>query len=64
MSLEGHADDDTWRGQRPMLCRSTLGSNQQQLYRAADDLRLHALRFEQQAAELDGIAAAQVGLTG
>lgn len=62
MSLEGHADDDTWRGPRPMLCRSTLGTNQRQLHAAADDLRSHAHRFEQQAAELDAIAAARVGV--
>ncbi len=64
MSLDGHADDDTWRGPRPMLCRSTLGSNQQQLHAAADDLRSHALRFEHHAAELDAIAAARAGLAG
>ena len=64
MRLEGHADDDTWRGPRPMLCRATLSSNQQQLHAAADDLRSHALRFERQAAELDAIAAARVGLAG
>jgi hypothetical protein len=64
MSLEGHAGDDTWRGPRPMLCRSTLGSNQRQLHAAADDLRSHALRFERHAAELDAVAAAQVGLAG
>jgi hypothetical protein len=64
MGLEGHAGDDTWRGPRPMLCRSTLGSNQRQLHAAADDLRFHARRFEQHAAELDAVAAARVGLVG
>ena len=64
MSLEGHADDDTWRGPRPMLCRSTLVSNQQQLHAAADELRSHALRFEHHAGELDAIAAVRVGLAG
>ena len=64
MRLDGHADDDTWRGPRPLLCRSTLGSNQQQLHAAADDLRWHAYRFEQHAAELDAVAAARVGLAG
>jgi hypothetical protein len=64
MRLDGHADDDTWRGPRPLLCRSTLGSNQQQLHAAAEDLRWHAHRFEQHAAELDAIAAARVGLAG
>ena len=64
MRLDGYADDDTWRGPRPMLCRSTLVLNQRQLHAAADDLRWHAHRFEQQAAELDAIAAARVGLAG
>ncbi|HYN31795.1 MAG TPA: hypothetical protein VES40_04160 [Ilumatobacteraceae bacterium] len=64
MSLEGHADDDTWRGPRPMLCRSTLGTNQQQLHAAADDLRSHAHLFERRAAQLDAIAASRVGVAG
>ncbi len=64
MSLEGYAADDTWRGPRPMLCRSMLGRNQQQLHAAADDLRSHAHLFEQRAAELDAIAVASVGLVG
>jgi hypothetical protein len=66
MGLEGYADDDTWRGTRPALCRSVLASNQRQLHAAADDLRWHAHRIEQQAAELDaiGVAAGRVGLAG
>ena len=64
MRLEGHAADDTWHGPRPMLCRSMLGKNQQQLYAAADDLRSHAHLFEQRAAQLDAIAVARVGLAG
>lgn len=64
MSLETHADNHTWRGPRPDLCRSILRTNQQQLHRAADDLRWHAHRFEQQAAELDAVAAARLGLAG
>jgi hypothetical protein len=61
MRLDGHAHDDTWRGPRPTLCRSTLVLNQRQLHGAADDLRWHAHRLEQQAAELDAV---RVGLTG
>ena len=64
MSLETYADHDTWRGPRPDLCRSTLRTNQQQLHGAADDLRWHAHRLEQQAAELDAVAAARLGLAG
>lgn len=64
MSLEIHADGDTWRGPWPDLCRSTLCANQRQLHGAADDLRWHAHRFDQQAAELDAVAAARLGLVG
>jgi len=64
MSLEIHADGGTWRGPRPDLCRSTLRTNQQQLHGAADDLRWQAHRFEQEAAELDAVAAARLGLAG
>jgi len=64
MSLETHADNHTWRGPRPDLCRSILRTNQQQLHGAADDLRWHAHRFEQQATELDAVAAARLGLAG
>ena len=64
LRLDAYADDDTWRGPRPMLCRSTLVVNQRQVHAASDDLRWHAHRFEQQAAELDAIAAARVGLAG
>jgi hypothetical protein len=64
MSLETHADGDTWRGPRPDLCRSTLRANQRQLHGAAEDLRWQAYRFEHQAAELDAIAAARLGLAG
>lgn len=64
MRLDRHADDDTWRGPRPLLCRSTLAVNQQQLHRAADDLRLHAYRFEQQATELEVLARSQFAMVG
>jgi hypothetical protein len=59
MRLDRHGDVDTWRGRRPDLCRATLGVNQQQLYAAADRLRWHAYRFEQQAEDLDAVARAQ-----
>ena len=58
MRLDRHADDDTWRGQRPLLCRTLLATNQHQLHGAADDLRRVALRLDQQAQELDALATA------
>ena len=64
MRLDRHADVDTWRGARPDLCRATLRANQHQLHAAADDLRWHAYRFEQQAQELEAIARSQMGLAG
>ncbi len=62
MRLDRHADDGTWRGPRPSLCRSTLAVNQQQLHGAADDLRLHAYRFEQQASEIEVLS--RFGMAG
>lgn len=64
MNLDRYGDVDTWCGVRPDLCRATLVANQHQLHAAADDLRWHAYRFEQQAQELDTIARCQVGLAG
>ncbi len=64
MRLDHHGDVDTWRGPRSDLCRSTLAANQHQLHAAADDLRSHAYRFEQQADELDAVARSQIGLAG
>lgn len=64
MRLDHHAGDDTWRGTRPALCRVTLRSNQQQLHRAADDLRWHAERMLHHAEELEVIARSQIGLAG
>ena len=64
MRLDRYGDVDTWRGLRPDLCRATLAANQHQLHAAADDLRWHAYRFEQQADELDMLARAQMGLAG
>jgi len=64
MGLERHADDRTWRGPHPALCRALLCSNQHQLHSAADDLRWHAYGFERQADELDAAAIACPGLAG
>jgi hypothetical protein len=64
MRLDRYGDVDTWRGPRPDLCRATLSVNQHQLHAAAEDLRWHAYRFEQQADELDVVARAQMGLAG
>ncbi|NQY56474.1 MAG: hypothetical protein HRT86_08325 [Ilumatobacteraceae bacterium] len=51
------AGDDTWRGRRPALCRFVLRINLAQLHAAADDLRWQALLLEQQADQLDALAA-------
>ena len=64
MRLDRWCDDDTWRGPRPWLCRATLQRNQHQLHAAADDLRLHAHRFELEAEHLDAIARSRIGLAG
>lgn len=64
MSLERLAGDDTWRGARPLLCVVTLGRNQHQLHRAADDLRVHAHRLVSEATELDHLARLPSGLVG
>jgi hypothetical protein len=64
MRLDQHGDVDTWRGPRPNLCRATLARNQHQLHAAADDLREHAWRLDQQAEELDAAARAGIGLAG
>lgn len=53
MSLDQHAQDDTWCGQRPLLCRTLLASSQHQLHAAADDLRAQAYRFEREADDLE-----------
>lgn len=62
MQLEHHGDVDTWRGPRPDLCRATLATNQQQLHRAVDDLREHAIWFDRRASDLDAIARMRVDL--
>jgi hypothetical protein len=60
MDLDRHAGDDTWRGPRAELCRSTLAANQRQLARSVDDLRWHATQLEEQADHLE--IAARLGL--
>jgi hypothetical protein len=62
MRLDRYADVDTWRGIRPDLCRATLTANQQQLYRAVEDLRTHAMRFEREANDLEAIARSRIEL--
>jgi len=64
MRLDRHGDVDTWRGPRPDLCRATLARNQHQLHAAAEDLREHAWRWDQQANELEALARAGIGLAG
>lgn len=61
MSLERHADNDTWRGRRPLLCVNLLRRNQAQLHAEIDGLRWQAYLFEQRAAHLDQAAALQPG---
>lgn len=62
MRLDRYGDVDTWRGMRPNLCRATLAANQQQLYRAVEDLRTHAMRFEREANDLEAIARTRIEL--
>lgn len=61
LTLERHANEDTWRGQRPLLCRNLLLANQTQLHSAAEGLRWQAFLFERRAAELETRAALQAG---
>lgn len=64
MRLDRHGDVDTWRGPRSDLCRATLARNQHQLHAAADDLREHAWRLDQEAEEVEAFARAGIGLAG
>ena len=54
--LEQLAGDDTWRGDRPLLCRNVLVANLAQIHSAADDLRAYAWQLERQARDLDAAA--------
>jgi len=56
-TLEHLAGDDTWRGERPLLCHNVLVANLAQLHSAAEDLRAHAWQLERQARELEAAAA-------
>lgn len=53
MVLDRYAGLDTWRGQRPQLCRNLLLTNQAQLHSEAEQLRWQAYLFERRAAELE-----------
>ena len=64
MNLDRHADDDTWRGRKPALCRAILAANQHQLHAAAEDLRWQAYLLEQQALEIEIIARRRIELAG
>lgn len=56
MSLDVHAQDDAWCGQRPLLCRALLARSQHQLHAAADDLRSQAYRLDREADDLEAMA--------
>lgn len=45
--------DDGWAGRRARLCEHMLETNLHQLHRAADELRLTALRFRRRADDLE-----------
>lgn len=64
MVLDRYAGLDTWRGQRPQLCRNLLLTNQAQLHAEAEQLRWQAYLFERRAAELDVHAHALPGQAG
>lgn len=53
MTLLGDADDTTWRGPGPELCRRLLAGNQQQLRLAVEELRRRAGALDQQATEIE-----------
>ena len=60
MSLEQLSGDDTWRGDRPLLCHNVLVANLAQLHASVEDLRAHAWNLDQQAHALE-ISAAVAG---
>lgn len=65
MRLDQHAGPETWHSPRADLCRWVLGINRSQLQRGVDELRAHAHRLEQQAADLEAArAAVPVGVAG
>lgn len=65
MRLDQHAGPETWHSPRADLCRWVLGINRSQLQRGADELRVHAHRLDQQAADLEAAQTAlPVGVAG
>jgi 1,2-phenylacetyl-CoA epoxidase catalytic subunit len=56
-TLEYAAGEDTWRGQRPDLCRSMLVANLAQLHAAVDDLRGHAWQLARRADQVEVASA-------
>jgi hypothetical protein len=53
MTLDDAAPTAGWSTPRAHLCDEMLRRNLHQLHRAADDLRVTAMRFRQRADELD-----------
>ena len=62
LRLDRHADDLTWRGPRPHLCRSLLAVNQHQLRVAIGELYDHAVQLDRRAEECDAVARTTVGV--
>lgn len=56
MSIEHHADVDTWFGPRPEACRTSIATAQQAARSAAAELRSAAWRFDQHAVALEAAA--------
>lgn len=61
MSLERHAEADTWRGSHALLCVNLLRGNQVRLHHEVDRLRSQAMLFDRRAAELDRLSAIRAG---
>ena len=53
MTLHLDADDVTWRGPGPELCRRLLGGNQHQLRLAVEELRRRGGILDRQATEIE-----------
>ena len=53
MALDSELVDTGWDSPRGRLCEQLLRRNLHQLHRAADDLRVTAMRFRERADELD-----------
>lgn len=52
-AIDAHLVDGRWTSPRGRLCERLLQRNLHQLHRAADDLRVIAMRFRDRADELD-----------